>query len=132
MAELLDQPTYGLCMTSGSPVVTRTNIYHHGWIDLNKNGSKDVYEDQSQPLEKRVDNLIAQMTLEEKTCQLATLYGYQRVLKDYLPTKQWRTAFWKDGVANIDEELTGYPYFESNDPGLDYIWPASKHAWGAQ
>jgi beta-glucosidase len=69
------------------------------------------------------------MTLEEKTCQLATLYGYQRVLKDCLPTKSWSAKLWKDGVANIDEELTGYPYFESNVAGVEYIWPASKHAW---
>jgi beta-glucosidase len=49
------------------------------------------------------------MTLEEKTVQCATLYGYRRVLKDYLPTEAWRTtALWKDGVANIDEHLNGY------------------------
>lgn len=34
--------------------VTRTkNIYHKGWIDLNKNGVKDIYEDPSQPVERR-------------------------------------------------------------------------------
>lgn len=34
--------------------------------DLNKNGKKDIYEDASQPVEKRIDDLLAQMTLEEK------------------------------------------------------------------
>ncbi|MBT1710664.1 glycoside hydrolase family 3 C-terminal domain-containing protein [Fulvivirgaceae bacterium PWU5] len=34
--------------------------------DLNKNGKMDVYEDASQPVEKRVDDLLRQMTLEEK------------------------------------------------------------------
>ena len=34
--------------------------------DLNKNGKMDVYEDSSQPVEKRIDDLIRQMTLEEK------------------------------------------------------------------
>lgn len=38
--------------------------------DLNKNGQKDPYEDAAQPLEKRVDDLLAQMTLEEKAGQL--------------------------------------------------------------
>jgi len=38
-----------------------------------------------------------------KDSQMATLYGYQRVLKDLLPMKGWSSAFWKDGVANIDE-----------------------------
>jgi beta-glucosidase len=34
--------------------------------DLNKNGKLDVYEDSRQPLEARADNLLSQMTLEEK------------------------------------------------------------------
>lgn len=34
--------------------------------DLNKNGKLDVYEDPRQPLEARVDDLLAQMTLAEK------------------------------------------------------------------
>ena len=34
--------------------------------DLNKNGSMDIYEDPAQKLENRVDDLLKQMTLEEK------------------------------------------------------------------
>jgi len=34
--------------------------------DLNKNGKLDVYEDPRQPLEARVNDLMAQLTLEEK------------------------------------------------------------------
>jgi len=34
--------------------------------DLNKNGKLDVYEDGRQPVEARVDDLLKQMTLEEK------------------------------------------------------------------
>jgi beta-glucosidase len=34
--------------------------------DLNKNGKMDVYEDRSQPIEKRIDDVLKQMTLEEK------------------------------------------------------------------
>jgi beta-glucosidase len=34
--------------------------------DLNKNNQLDVYEDPRQPIEARVDNLLEQMTLEEK------------------------------------------------------------------
>ena len=54
----------------------------HEYLDLNKNGKKDAYEDPALPIERRIDDLIAQMNLDEKTCQLATLYGYQRVLRD--------------------------------------------------
>ena len=126
---LLYAPTYDACFQSGKPVITRKDIYHDGWMDLNKNGKKDDYEDPTQPVEARLDDLIAQMTVDEKTVQLATLYGYDRVCKDYLPTAAWRTAFWKDGVANIDEHLNGYPYFDEKLPGVEFLWPASKHAW---
>lgn len=34
--------------------------------DLNKNGKLDAYEDTRQPIDARVDDLLAQMTLEEK------------------------------------------------------------------
>lgn len=127
---LLHPPSYDECFASGKPVITRKNIYHDGWIDLNKNGKKDVYEDPTQPVEKRVDDLISQMTVDEKTAQMATLYGYKRVLKDYLPTVNWKHEHWKDGVGNIDEELTGFFYYnKTNLPGVAYLWPASKHAW---
>ena len=38
--------------------------------DLNKNGKLDVYEDPRQPIEARVDDLLGQMTLEEKAGML--------------------------------------------------------------
>lgn len=97
------------------------DIYHKGWIDFNKNGTKDIYEDPSQSVEKRIKDLLGQMTLEEKTCQLATLYGYRRVLKDELPTPEWKNAIWKDGIANIDEHLNGLKKTE-------WSYPYSKHA----
>lgn len=80
-------------------------IYKKGWIDFNKNGVKDAYEDPSLPIEKRVDNLLSQMTLDEKTCQLATFYGYRKVLTDSVPTREWLNGLMKDGIANIDEHL---------------------------
>lgn len=126
---LLYPPTYEECQQSGRPVVTRRDIYHAGWIDLNKNGRKDVYEDSTQPVDQRIDDLLAQMSVAEKTAQMATLYGYDRVLRDYLPTQAWRTETWKDGVANIDEMLTGYPYFKGQHAGNAYLWPPAKHAW---
>ena len=98
------------------------NIYHKGWIDFNKNGVMDVFEDSSQPINKRVDNLLLQMTLEEKTCQMATLYGYGRVLKDEMPTANWKNEIWKDGIANIDENLS------SQRLKTQYSFPYSKHA----
>lgn len=87
---------------------------------------KDVYEDPNAPVEARVKNLLGQMTLEEKSCQMATLYGYGRVLKDYLPTPAWKEAVWKDGIANIDEQLNGVGGGRKRSPHL--IYPFSNHA----
>ncbi len=109
-------------MISGSFAQGKSNIYQDGWIDFNKNGIKDVYENPEAPLEARVTDLLSQMTIEEKTCQLATLYGSGRVLKDSLPTADWKNEIWKDGIANIDEQANGlgdfgslisYPYTRS-------------------
>src|SRR5215467_982560 len=87
---------------------THKAIYHSGWIDLNKNGRMDVYENPKVDVETRINDLLSQMNLEEKTCQTATLYGYNRVLKDELPTADWKSQIWKDGIANIDEHLNGW------------------------
>ena len=81
---------------------TPDGIYHKGWIDFNKNGKMDLYENPKVPLEERVQDLLSQMTLEEKSCQMATLYGSGRVLKDALPQDNWKTEVWKDGIGNID------------------------------
>ena len=42
-----------------------SDIYKKGWIDFNKNGVMDVYEDPSAPLEARVQDLLSQMTMED-------------------------------------------------------------------
>ena len=101
-------------------------LYKNGWIDFNKNGKKDVFEDPSQPVEKRVADLLSQMTLDEKTCQLATLYGYGRVLKDEMPTPEWKQRVWKDGIANIDEDLASCN--GRSKTFTKYSYPYSRHA----
>jgi len=103
----------------------KKDIYHEGWTDLNKNGRMDVYENPKADINKRIDDLISQMNLEEKTCQTATLYGYARVLKDELPTADWKRQVWKDGIANIDEHLNGWGQGASSIYGRDI----KKHVW---
>jgi beta-glucosidase len=102
------------------------NIYHKGWVDFNKNGRMDVFEDPSQNIEKRITDLLNQMTVEEKTCQMATLYGYKRVLKDEMPVPNWKNEIWKDGIANIDEELNNLTS-HTDDAPTQYSYPFSKH-----
>lgn len=98
------------------------------WFDFNKNGKMDVYEDPSASIDDRLEDLLSQMTLEEKTCQMVTLYGYRRVLQDQLPEPEWKEKLWKDGIGAIDEHLNGFlnwglPLYDS-----PYLWPASAHA----
>ena len=106
-------------MSAASP---QKSIYHKGWIDFNKNGVMDIYEDPKAPLEDRVQDLLSQMTLDEKTCQMATLYGSGRILKDALPQENWKTEIWKDGIGNIDEEHNGLGKFRS-----EYAFPYTRH-----
>jgi len=105
---------------------TKPSIYHGNWIDFNKNNKKDVFEDPAQSVDKRVEDLLSQMSVEEKSCQMATLYGYKRVLKDEMPTPEWKNEVWKDGIANIDEELNSLPF--NTKAQSSYSWPFSKHA----
>lgn len=107
----------------------KTEMYRKGWIDFNKNGVKDVYEDPNAPIDARIEDLLEQMTLDEKTCQMVTLYGYQRVLKDDLPTPEWKQALWKDGIGAIDEHLNGFRQWGLPPSDNENVWPASRHAW---
>ena len=105
---------------------SNNKMIKNGWIDYNKNNVKDIFEDPKQPVEKRVSNLLSLMTVEEKTAQLVTLYGYGRVLKDELPTQDWKNKIWKDGIANIDEHLNSTTFRASTF--TKYSFPYSKHA----
>ncbi|TDG36180.1 beta-glucosidase [Pedobacter changchengzhani] len=102
-------------------------IYHKNWIDLNKNGRMDVYENPNAKIEDRIQDLLSQMTVDEKTNQLATLYGYKRVLEDSIPMPGWKNEIWKDGIANIDEFNNGI--IRSSKSFSNFAtFPFSKHA----
>ncbi|MGQ1784625.1 glycoside hydrolase family 3 N-terminal domain-containing protein [Saccharicrinis sp. GN24d3] len=113
-------------LTSAGKKANKQNIYHKGWIDFNKNGVKDIFEDPMQTIDARVADLLSQMTMEEKTCQMVTLYGYSRILKDELPTPEWKNSAWKDGIANIDEHLNSIAFRPKTE--TQYSFPYSKHA----
>ncbi len=111
------------CSAQSYPFEVNKSIYHMGWIDLNKNGKMDPYENPCLPVDERINDLLSRMDINEKTAQLVTLYGYDAVLKDEQPTKAWLDTVWKDGVANIDEQLDG-----RTDVQSDLYWPPSTHA----
>ena len=97
-------------------------MYKKGWIDFNKNGKMDPYEDPSLNIDLRINDLLSQMNVDEKTGQLVTLYGFPNVLKDSLPTPEWKTKIWKDGLANIDEHCNG-----TRSQALSFSLPSCKN-----
>jgi len=113
--------------TVAAPVGSvRPEIYRGAWIDFNKNGKRDAFEDAFQPVDQRVEDLLSQLNMDEKTCQLATLYGYGRVLKDPLPTPDWKNQVWKDGIANIDEMHNGVGKFGTNSKNPHLASPSAS------
>ena len=54
-----------ICLVLGSTVTSAA-----GFRDLNKNGELDVYEDISQPTDRRVDDILKRMTVAEKAGQM--------------------------------------------------------------
>jgi len=60
---------------------TPSSIIEENFIfrDLNKNGRLDMYEDHREPIDKRVENLLNQMTIKEKIGQMfITMIGMSR------------------------------------------------------
>jgi beta-glucosidase len=56
-------------------------------LDLKKNGVRDLYKDPAQPIERRVDDLLGRMTLEEKAGQLNQQFSEHTIqrLPDLFP-----------------------------------------------
>lgn len=107
----------------------KNKMYHGTWVDFNKNGKKDVYEDPAADIDARIEDLLAQMTMDEKTCQMVTLYGYHRILQDDLPKETWKGKLWKDGIGAVDEHLNGFRGWGIPIEDNPNFWPASRHAW---
>lgn len=66
----------------------KTNILFY---DLNKNGKMDIYENPTLSIDSRVEDILSQMTLEEKVGQMLTSLGwhmYERVGDDVRLTER--------------------------------------------
>ncbi|GAC1591660.1 MAG: glycoside hydrolase family 3 N-terminal domain-containing protein [Chitinophagaceae bacterium] len=97
----------------------------YSFRDLNKNGKLDVYEDIKQPVEKRVQDLLKQMTLEEKAGML--FYSPVRVNKDGTIEEQPATDFLSSispvGINEIDKHhITHFNLFTISAPDTLAIW----------
>src|SRR6201991_1916860 len=101
--------------------------------DLNKNGKMDVYEDVTQPVEKRVQDILKQMTLEEKAGMM--FYSATRVNKDGTieeePAKDFLASISPVGVNEMDKRnITHFNLFAVPAPDTLAMWynNMQKHA----
>ncbi len=62
---------------------------HKGWIDFNKNGKKDLYEDPKKDIDSRLEDLWSRMTFEEKIVQIRS----QRIPAQYNPQQNEASMF---------------------------------------
>jgi beta-glucosidase len=93
--------------------------------DLNKNGKMDVYEDTRQPVEKRVQDLLKQMTLEEKAGMM--FYSPVRVNKDGTieeqPAKDFLASISPVGINEINKHhITHFNLFGAPAPDTLAMW----------
>lgn len=87
--------------------------------DLNKNGKMDVYEDASQPIEARVNDLIAQMTLEEKAGLMFIngVFINDDGTLDRKPGAQGIAAYMPRAAEYLDDKkMNSFNYWET--PGI--------------
>lgn len=93
--------------------------------DLNKNGKMDVYEDPKQPVDKRVQDLLKQMTIEEKAGMM--FYSPVRVNKDGTieeqPAKDFLSSMSPVGTKEMDlRHITHFNLFATPAPDTLAMW----------
>ena len=64
-----------ICVIAGGSCTSDARVYR----DLNKNSVLDVYEDDRQPIERRIDDLLVRMTLNEKA---GLMFIYRAIVND--------------------------------------------------
>ena len=85
------------------PAGAAPSIYHDGWIDLNKNGREDVYENPAQPVAKRVADLLKRMTLDEKIGQLRQSPAETNAVEKFaVPLQRGEAGSFLDGSALVE------------------------------
>jgi len=97
----------------------------YSFRDLNKNGKLDIYEDERQPIEKRIQDLLKQMTLEEKAGMM--FYSPIRVNKDGTieeqPARDFLASISPIGTNEINKHhISHFNLFAVPEPDTLAIW----------
>lgn len=91
----------------------KAQSYH----DLNKNGRMDPYENPKLAVSQRVDDLMAQMTLEEKVGQLQMTMGWEYYDKSgntFVLTEAFREAVVERHVGNLWAVMRADPWTQKS------------------
>ena len=74
--------------------------------DLNKNGKLDVYEDPKQAIDARINDLLKQMTLEEKVAQVRSMWAQSPKIDETLLNDPLRMdSLFKNGMGMLNPDL---------------------------
>lgn len=106
---------------------SKVKLEHNGQFfrDLNSNGVLDIFEDINQPIEDRIDDLLAQMTLEEKAGMMF-INGAPVNDDGSLEKKgngEWPSSFMKTAIENIDTlKMTHFNIWNIPGPKILATW----------
>ena len=84
-----------------------------GYVDFNKNGKMDPYEDPSLPREARVRDLVSRMTLEEKAAQLSQM----QVVSTSRKKEGWTDKIYAERKAAVQKGLGSLIWFDADVKG---------------
>ena len=108
---------------SQRPFVLKFAVDAPAYQDLNKNGRCDVYENPSQSIDMRVEDLLQQMTLEEKVGQLAMTMGwsyYEREGQNFRLTDKFEQDMGQRLIGGSWAVMRADPWTQKNlDNGLN-------------
>ncbi len=108
-ARVLNKSKLNTQLKRKNPVTFPANGTFSGWIDFNKNGKMDVYEDPSQNVDKRVNDLVSRMTFEEKLSQMQN--GSKAIPRLGIPKYNWWSeclhGVAANGIATVFPQAIG-------------------------
>ena len=96
-------PDLGYDPASGITILTRKG---YAYKDMNRNGELDPYEDWRLPMEKRIDDIVGRMTLEEK---VGLMFHPNMAVNESGVVKYDLTPEEKDAIRKAEEERYAGP-----------------------
>ncbi|MGB9747646.1 MAG: glycoside hydrolase family 3 N-terminal domain-containing protein [Bacteroidales bacterium] len=111
-------------LTPEAPFRTADDGFHYR--DLNKNGKLDIYEDIRRSPDERTEDLLSQMTLEEKTgCMFITMIGMGKdgnLMEKPTLSDPFSFALPPTSEMVLARRMNHFNIYTSMDPRLMAIW----------